>query len=194
MRFTFPLFFGALVLLAGASILIDAIFKVHVPFVRSAFAVLLIFFGVQLLIGAWAPVVRNTSSNGSAVMSELHFAPTVAASPMKYDVIFGRGTIDLTQLPKPDQTLNVELNAIFSSATLTVDPSWPMVIEASSAFGEVRMPDQSFATFGTARYATTDAATPVLRVRINTVFGSCHVLTSAAHETKPPQKVSAVTP
>jgi hypothetical protein len=192
MRFSFPLFFGALVLLAGASILLDALFKIHVPFVRSAFALLLIFFGVRMLIGAWAPVTKDTSSTGQAVMSELHFAPTEAVGPMKYDIVFGRGLIDLTRLTKPDQPLTVELNVVFSSATLTVDPSWPMVIEGSSAFGEVRMPDQSAAAFGTARYSTPGGREPLLRVRISAVFGSCHVLTSAAPTVKP-GAISAVT-
>jgi hypothetical protein len=192
MRMSFPLFFGALVLLAGASILLDALFKIHVPFVRSAFALLLIFFGVRMLIGAWVPVVKDTSGTGQAVMSELHFAPTSAIGPMKYDVVFGRGTIDLTQLPKPEQPLTVELNVVFSTATVTVDPTWPMVIEASSAFGEVRLPDQSAAVFGTARFTTPGGAEPLLRVRVNAVFGSCHVLTHAAPAVKP-GAISAVT-
>jgi hypothetical protein len=193
MKMTFPIFFGVLVVLAGLSILLDALFKVHIPFVRSAFALFFIFLGVRMLFGAWAPRTTDVSTSGAAVMSELHFAPTEANGPMKYDVIFGRGAIDLTQLKRPARPTTLELNVVFSSSTLTIDPAWPIVIEGSAAFGEVRMPDQATAAFGTARFRTHDSDEPILRIRVNTVFGSCHVFTAPA-TAEPPRPISAVTP
>jgi hypothetical protein len=192
MKMSFSIFFGVLVVLAGLSILLDAVFKIHVPFVRSAFSLFLVFLGVRMLIGAWAPHGKDLSTTGAAVMSDLTFAPTRAAPAMKYDVIFGRGEIDLTQLELPPSPVTAELNVIFSSATLKVNPAWPIAIEGSSAFGEVRMPDQSMAAFGTARYRTGEGD-PIMRVRVNAVFGSCHVLTAPAPSERP-RPISAVTP
>jgi len=193
MKMTLPIFLGSLVVLAGLSMLLEALFKIHIPFVRSAFALLLIFFGVRMLFGAWAPRSVGTGATGSALMSELTFAPTRAEPAMKYDVVFGQGAIDLTRLDRPTQPSHVEVNVIFGSATLKIDPSLPTVIEANAAFADVRMPDRSLAAFGNARYET-GRGEPLLRVRINTVFGSCHVLTEGPAAEGRPGPISAVTP
>lgn len=183
----FAVFFGVLVVLAGVSVLLGALFHIHFPLVRTAFALLLVFFGVRILVGAWGPRSAELASAGSAVMSDLHFAPTQAAPSFKYDVIFGRGVIDLTRLPKPERPMLVEVNAIFGSALVTIDPAWSIVVEGSSAFGEVRMPDQSMTAFGTARYRPRgqerDAA--LVQVRCNAVFGSCQIVEEQAHGHQP---------
>ncbi len=192
MRMTFPIVIGALVLLAGVSILLEAIFKIHFPFLRSAFALLLIFFGVRMLIGAWSPRLVDTTTSGAAVMSELTFAPTKAAPSMKYDVVFGQGAIDLTRLDRPKEPAVIEVNVIFGSATVTIDPALPTVVEGNAAFGDLRLPDKSAAAFGNARYAT-GLGEPVLKVRINTIFGNC-VVQNAPHEAEGPGPISAVLP
>jgi hypothetical protein len=192
MRMSFPIFLGVLVVLAGLSILLDAVFKIHIPFVRSAFALLLIFLGVRMLFGAWAPRSHELAPTGAVVMSDGVFAPVKAEPSMKYDIVFGHGAVDLTRLDLPATPATIDVNVIFSGATVTVNPAWPIVIEGSSAFGEVRMPDQTMAAFGAARYRTREGD-PILRVRVNAVFGSCQVLTTHAPVERP-RPISAVTP
>lgn len=195
MKMSFPLFLGLLVVLVGLSIVLEAIFKTHVPLLRSALALLLVVLGVRMLIGAWSPRPVEASTTGSAVMSNVRYVPTSPAEQLKYDIIFGRGTIDLTQLPKPERPMTVEVNAIFSNATVTIDPSWPVWVEGSSAFAQVRMPDQSSAVFGTALYRTGDGnSQPLIRLRVNAVFGSCSVLESGSAPKTRPGAISAVTP
>ena len=63
----------------------------------------------------------------------------------------------------------------------------------ATAFGEVRMPDESVAAFGNARYRTTEPGEPLLRVKVNAVFGSCLVLLGESHAPKP-GAISAVMP
>ena len=176
MKMNFSIFVGMLVLLAGASILLDAIFGVHLPLVRSAVALFLIFAGVRLLVGAWGPRANDESHLGSALMTDMRFAPTASADRLKYDVIFGRGTIDLTGMPRPQKPMQVEVNAIFSTAELTIDPSWPVAIEGNSAFGEVRLPGDSRAGFGSAHYRSDTAGTPLVTIKVNAVFGSAQVV------------------
>lgn len=185
MKMTFTIFLGALVLLAGLSILLDAVFHIHFPFVRTAFAFLLLFFGVRMLLGAWAPAGRETSTTGSAIMSDQTYAPTAAVPYLKYDVIFGRTTVDLTSLPRPTQPITVEVNAIFGGAVVTFDKSWPVVVEGNAAFGDVRMPDQTMAAFGSTRYRPRgqEGSEPLIRLRCNAIFGSCEVIEGGSHLT-----------
>src|SRR5581483_4556378 len=116
MKMSFSLIIGALVLLAGISILLDAVFHIHFPFVRTAFAALLLFFGLRILVDAWAPQSRSRATAGAVVMADEHFAPTATAPYLKYDVILGRAVVDLTQLPLPGRPMTVEVNAIFGGA------------------------------------------------------------------------------
>ena len=176
MKMSFPIFFGILVVLAGVSILLKALFHIDLPLVRTAVALFFIFLGVRMIFGAWGSRATEVAATGAAVMTDARFAPTVPAERLKYDVIFGHGTIDLTGMPRPEKPIDLEINAIFGAVQLTVDPSWPMVIDGSSAFGEVRMPDHTRAAFGDAHYRSGGGAEPLLRARVNAVFGSAQVI------------------
>lgn len=172
----FAIFLGILVVLAGASILLDAVFHVHLPLVRSAIALVFMAVGVRLLLGAWSPREKQVSAFGSAFMSDKDFAPLTASQPLAYDVVFARGTVDLTGIPRPDKPIVVEVTVIFGGAEVTVDPTLPLVVEGKSDFGEVRMPDESVAGVGSSRYRPKgQVGEPLIRVRVNALFGSCTV-------------------
>lgn len=177
MKMSFAIFFGVLVALAGISIILDAVFHVHLPLVRSAFALFLIFLGVRVLFGAWGTRGMVRSAEGAVLMSDTRFAPTTPADKLKYDIIFGRGVVDLTGLPRPEKPIDVEVNTIFGSAQVAIDPSWPVSIEGSSAFGEVRLPDRQRAAFGAAHYQNLPSGSAaLLRLRVNSVFSSAEVI------------------
>lgn len=178
MKMNFTVLVGGFVVLMGVSILAQALFNVQLPLMRTAVALFFLFIGFKLLVSAWTPEKLRREGTATAVMTEQRFAPTTSAPELKYDVLFSKGLVDLTQMPKPDKPIAVEVNSVFSSTEVLVDPTWPVVVEGSSAFGEVRMPNRSAATFGAASYRTTAStdAQPLLRLKVNAVFGNCLVL------------------
>ncbi len=176
MRLSLGVLLGLLIVLVGVSIVLDVLFHIHIPVIRSAFAVLLIYLGVRVLIGAWAPVSRP-ASEGSTFMSQRLFNPTIASDRMRYDVVFGESIVDLTGLPERPEPTQVEVNAVFGSAVVKIDPSQAIDIQGSSVFGEARMPDQTLAAFGEIHYRPPGQrdASPRIRVKVNAVFGSVRV-------------------
>jgi predicted membrane protein len=181
MKMNFAIFFGVLVVLAGISILLDAVFHIHLPLVRTAVALFFIFFGVRILTGAWGTRDFVRASEGSVLMGDTRFAPTATADKLKYDIIFGRGIVDLTGLPRPEKPIDVEVNTVFGSAQIAIDPSWPVAIDGSAAFGDVRLPDQQRAAFGAAHYQNEPTSTqPLLRLKVNSVFSSAEVIQRGA--------------
>ncbi len=186
MKMNVAVFVGALVVLAGISILLEALFHIRVPLVRSGISLVLIFAGVKLLISAWRPRAE-TSSSGIAVMGDQRFTPSRHDGKLKYDVVFGRGLIDLTALPPPTGEVSVEVNVVFGAASIRVDPRWSVEVDGNSAFAAVRMPDLTSANFGGVHYRSKGKAeaAPTVRLLLNCVFGACDV------QEGPPAEVGA---
>jgi hypothetical protein len=176
MKVTLGLVFGLLVLLAGASIILDALFDVHVPLFRSGLALVLIFIGARILIGAWSSPRTDPATNGALVMEDRVYAPGPGSPErMKYDVVFGRGVIDLTALPA-DRDRTVEVNTVFGAAEIRVSPTIPYEVDATSAFGEARTPDRVATGFGSVHYQPPGILPRRLHLRVNSVFGSSRVV------------------
>jgi len=179
MRITLAAVLGALVLLAGVSIILGAVFDIHLPLFRSAVALVLILVGVRMLFGAWTPARKTSADTSSVFFEERLLGPTVAAPDrLKYDVIFGRGVIDLTTLPRDGLDRTVEINSIFGAAEVRVDPSTPYEVDATSAFGETRtpLPGRAASGFGSVHYQPPAAVPPRLHLKVNSVFGSSEVI------------------
>ena len=171
----FRFILGAFVLLIGAMIAIDVLFGVHFPLVPLAIAVLLIALGVRLIVRT------RPAGDGfdQAWLADRLFVPE-GDRDQRYDVLFGRGVVDLTKLPEPDADQTIAVDTVFGAAVIKLDPNVPVEITGHSVFGEVRMPDRSMAAMGSIAYKTPSDHAAKLHLRINTVFGSCQVVGATA--------------
>jgi hypothetical protein len=181
---SFTLLFGILALVLGASIVAHALFDIDIPLFRTALGVALVYLGARVLIGAWSP--ERASAGRDAVFSVSRFAPrdpTEIAG--KYDIVFGRGLVDLTNIGTLEHDRSLQIDVVFGDAVIEVDPSTPIDVRGNAAFAELRMPDGSGANFGDVLYrAPVVPGTPRLELRVNVVFGSATVR-SRATETAP---------
>jgi hypothetical protein len=166
---------GCLVMLAGLSILLRTMFRVELPLFRTFGGILLILVGVRVILHAWMPVqyLREAHADRTGALLQPH---QIGPGGLKYDVIFSEGVVDLTRLDPPAQDLNVEVNVIFGAATVRLDPSVPFDLQASAAFGEVRLPDQRSLSFGELRSGSPgEAQGPRIHLKVSAVFASCRV-------------------
>ena len=195
MRLTFGLVIGVLVVLLGISILARVVFNVEIPLFRTAVALIILFIGVRIIVGAWWPAKDVRAGEGSAVFAGQVFTPTETADThLKYSVVFGTGTVDLTHLTAEGPTRSVQVDTIFGQSLIEVDPSIPYRVEASSAFGEARLPDRQAAVFGSATYQPTDqAAPPHLVVKVTVVFGQATVRELPVQRVRPKAAAPAPT-
>jgi hypothetical protein len=174
MRRNFSVAVGALVILAGVSLLLRVVFHIHLPLVPAAFGFLLIYLGAHLVLGSR---FARRPSNTTTVFGERSFAPAGANPPAKYDIIFGRGTVDLTGVHPTAADVPVEINVVFGAAVVLLDAATPLQLEASSVFGVARTPDHQAVSFGTLHSGPRGQppGAAALHLRVNVVFGSAEL-------------------
>jgi hypothetical protein len=169
------LLIGLLVIVLGTSIVLHTLFDIDVPIFRTAVGIAFLYLGVRVLAGAWMPA-RTSHDGHQAVFAVTQFAPTDAADSRKYEIVFGRGVVDLTRLPASDRERLVQVDVIFGEAEIVIDPAVPIEVQGSAAFGEVRMPDRSSANFGTVRYRHVASDGPPIELVVNAVFATARVV------------------
>ncbi len=177
---------GLLVVVLGASIVLHALFDFDIPVFRTAVGIAFLYLGVRVLAGAWMP--QQTSSDGhESVFAVTRFAPTDASTlSRKYEVVFGRGVVDLSGLGAADHERLVQVDVIFGDAEIEIDPAVPIEVRGSAVFGEVRMPDRSSANFGGVRFRGDATGSPRIELVVNAVFGTARVVhRRVAPETEP---------
>ncbi len=159
------IFWGVLLIAVGAWFILRRFVPVHIPVIRLVIAVLFIYVGIRVL-------VRGPFENHSAIFSETH-QKYAAGWDRDYNIIFGRGDIDLTGVTVSGTAIRTRVNVVFGTGVLRVNPSLPLRIDMSSAFGTVEAPDGRSVAFGDSVYtspAYRDGA-PALMVHATSVFG-----------------------
>jgi predicted membrane protein len=176
------MFFGVLFLLLGLSLLLKAFFGIDIPLIRTLFAIALIYIGVKMLFGP--STFRHDfkwSDNETAVFQNRDFKSD--SSGRHYSVVFGKSTIDLTDIPTTNQTedIFIEVNTVFGESTVYLRRATPVRIRAHAVFGEARTPDENSVAFGNLKFesatpSSTEEAPSKSQVRVNiqgsVVFGS----------------------
>lgn len=169
---------GLFVVLVGVSILLQAVFHIHIPVFRTGLALFFVFLGVRMLVHTWKPAPAQTPGVTESVMQESIFRPeSTAGGALKYDAVFSKAVVDLTHLPRLERDLTVEINTVFSSTVVKVDPTFNYEVEGSAMFGSVQLPDGQQASFGEVRKELPAGRQegPRLRLKLATVFGSCQL-------------------
>ncbi|MDQ7797590.1 MAG: LiaF-related protein [Candidatus Edwardsbacteria bacterium] len=160
-------FWGVVLILIGLGVIINVVFGIKIPVFRTLFALFLIYLGLQMLTG----ISLWNKSKKTAVFEEKTVEVTTASD--KYDVIFGKGEIDLSGIELKDQNVRVDINTIFGGSVIKIDPAVPTKIVASSAFGGVHLPDGNVVAFGQYTYKTDNfkSSERHLLIHATVVFG-----------------------
>lgn len=169
------LFWGGIIILIGLSIILNTVFKINIPLFRIAFALLIIYFGVNMLLGSFKG--KKNSEKSADVFSSSTITADPSSLAKEYSVVFGSQVVDLTSITDgADKT--VELNSGFGSQTVYVNQNTRLRIKASAAFGQVTMPDNNNISFGDYTYTQTPETTlsaGTLYIEANAVFGNIKV-------------------
>jgi len=172
--FTSGVFWGSLLILWGVSMILNAVFHINIPFFRIAFALIVIWFGVRLLMGG-----RCWQNEHSAVFTGAEVKADKARK--EYSAVFGNIAVDLSGIKLDSEVTKTEINAVFGSAQVKIGSKYPVVVRASSVFGSVRLPNGNAMSFGGGKWANRapKAGEKVLEIEVNAVFGQVEVTGSA---------------
>lgn len=168
--FTSGIFWGSLLVLWGVSMILSALFHINIPFFRIAFALIVIWFGIRLLVGG-----KCCKSGHSAVFTGAEFKAD--ANKREYNAVFGNAVVDFSGIKLEGDVTKAGVNAVFGSAQVKVGSKVPVRIRANSVFGNVRLPDGNAVAFGDRKWENRapKAGEKVLEVEVNAVFGQVEV-------------------
>jgi hypothetical protein len=166
------IFWGVVLIALGAWLLVRRFVPVHIPVVRVLAGVLLVYVGIRVL--AWGPSLRGGTT---AAFSRTTIVAGSADRDREYNVIFASGEVDLRSLAASDTGTDAQVNVIFGSAVLRLDPAAPVRVYMSAAFGSVRGPDGRTVSFGDSVYQSPawKAGVPGIDVRAAAVFGQLRI-------------------
>lgn len=165
-------FWGVLLILIGALVVIKAIFHVSIPIFSIIVAFILIYGGIRILMGGYG--LSNPQN-----MVLFNDATIQVTNPMDtYNVLFGKGVIDLTKVTFTKDTPKVNINTIFGGGVIRLDPNTPVKVVVNSAFAEATIPDGNKVQFGNIIYQSKNyqAGQNSLLIEANVVFGGLEIV------------------
>ncbi|HEY9595391.1 MAG TPA: LiaF domain-containing protein [Spirochaetia bacterium] len=165
------IFWGVFLIALGAWFIVRRFVPVHIPVVRIIIGALLIWAGVRFLVHG--PVIHD----GSTVVFGRSTMEYSSDGEKGYNVIFSNGTIDLSGVRLEGSDVRTEVNVIFGSGTLRIDPSTPVRVDMTAAFGSIEAPDERTVSFGDSVYTTPSytKGSPALEVHAVAVFGRLQI-------------------
>lgn len=180
MRWLFSrVFWGIVLILLGVSLFLERVYGISLPLWGIFWSLVIIGIGISILIPHehhWESCIHEF--RGSAKKGEILFDEATIEADAEtdhYSVTFSQGKIDLTKIKPSNQTIKIDTT--FGSSIVKIDKSVPLKIKATSAFGEVRLPNGKAAAFGDAYYQSSsfDAEKPFLSIQANAVFGEIRI-------------------
>ncbi len=158
---------GALLILFGISLILKYTLNIDIPVIRIFFALFLIYLGVKVILGGFRK--EPTGPNVFFSQRKVDFANKDG----EYNVVFGKGVIDLTGIPFKDKDMTIVANTVFGSSTVKIKRNVPTLVRANAAFGNAKLPDGNTAAVGTYLYKNKayQEGKPCLTLNINVVFG-----------------------
>lgn len=175
MRLFNTYFWSGLLIVAGVLMIAKYSLNLRFSTPRVLFGLIIIYIGCFVLFGGsgWGGGIR---SGANLVFGNGHIP--VHALEDEYNIIFSNGSIDMTDMDEVPSDGEVEVNVVFGSGVLRINPDIPIVIKMSAAFGSVEAPDRSSAGFGENIYRTpaAQAGGDYLEIEANAVFGRLEIV------------------
>ncbi len=166
------IFWGVVLVLLGLSVILKAVFNIHLPIFRLVLALILIWFGVKLLVGNnYSMNCRGWHSGKGAMFCESSWSQKEGSD---FSTVFGKGTVDATNGTTP-----IKVSTVFGSTNLLVSKTVPVEVRSEVVFGALSLPDGSIIPFGDNSWrndaAKVAGAVPRI-VNVSVVFGECRVV------------------
>ncbi len=165
------IFWGLLLVVIGILVILKYSLHLNISIFRIVIAIILIYLGISLIIGQWR--IRNETN---IIFSEGTIRPETLEKA--YNVVFGRGYIDLTGIAPSEFDKSIKIATVFANTTLRIDPNMPIEIDIDCAFGSTITPDGTSISFGDRIYKTPSATNSqsYLKIKADTVFGVLEII------------------
>ncbi|MDD5015101.1 MAG: LiaF-related protein [Atribacterota bacterium] len=172
MRMFGGVFMGVIFLTVGMILLLNTFFNFNINIFKLTIGILIILFGVFILFNGF-----GFQDSGNIVFREGIIR--VSEVQDEYNIIFSSGTVDLSKVKIEDKVKKIAIHTIFAEGKVILNSDIPTLIRASSAFGELELPDRSSVIFSSQKYRIGDISADkgYLEIEANAVFGKLKFIT-----------------
>jgi predicted membrane protein len=179
MKTCFTLFFGILFVIIGLDIILRFLFKISLPLFKIFIALFFIYIGITMLVGKPFFNFKRCCPESTDVFGE--FSCSLRDREIDRDhisVVFGSKNVDLTGVRIKGARACIKADCVFGQMKIKLDPQVPVRIFASSAFGQVILPENNRVSFGNGKYESENLSPdkPYLELEVSAVFGETVVL------------------
>jgi hypothetical protein len=172
MKMGIGIFFGILLILAGAAIILRILFNIDIPVFKLLVAFVLIYIGIRMLSGDFSMKNIHTGKN-AVIFGETTFKGI--PEDREYTIVFGQARIDISETEASDKLKSLKINTVFGGSELIISQKQSILIRADAAFASARLPGNKETSFGKVEYRT-HSEKITLEVESNVVFGEFRVL------------------
>lgn len=170
-------FWGALLIFIGLALIIRFVFNIDFPVFRVIFACVFIYLGIRILMGSFG---SSSSFEFKSGPNDVLFGEREFYGPQhqrEYNVIFGKGVFDFTDVDLSDGNVHVKIGTVFGGSEVIIDRDMPVRIEADAVFSGAEMPDGSSAVFGSSSYQSDsfNLDSNYLKIKLDVVFGGVQI-------------------
>lgn len=165
-------FWGIFLIFLGIMFILKITMGLNIPIFRVVIAFFLIYAGISMLFGG--RLFNRTDSN-TILFGDSNIRVTDPAE--KYDIVFSSGNIDLTGIKSLNKVTRVQVNTVFGSGVIRLNPDIPVVIKSDAAFASTSLPNGNQITFGDQQYRSENfkEGDPYLEIHTSVVFGSLNI-------------------
>ncbi|MBE0662107.1 MAG: hypothetical protein IH597_06530 [Bacteroidales bacterium] len=161
------LFWGIALIIIGMGLMSRFYYDFYFPWLSILGALVLIYVGLILIFRPRNFLIDASTilfGDGVLIYTETH---------QEYKVIFGSGTIDLTQVGV-NTTKSIEIIGVFAEVKILLGSDTNYMIRSDAAFASFSNPDGSSVSFGSLYYKPPhfDPNKPYLNIKANVVFGN----------------------
>ena len=163
-----------MLVLIGLALIIRFVFNVDFPLFKVLFALFFIYIGLRILFGGFGLFRLETGPNDVIFGEREFFQP----EPNKeYNVVFGKGTFDFTDVDLSQGNVNVKIGTVFGASEIRINRDMPVRIVTDAVFAGAQLPDGNTAVFGSSTYQS-ESFNPDsnhLKIKLDVVFGGAEV-------------------
>lgn len=169
------IFWGVFLVALGVWIMVRRYLPVNIPIARIIFAAIFVYLGVRILVmGGPGIGIRDRNT---VVFSNTHMNWSSDTRANDYNIIFSSGSVDLSGLTPSGGNVYKEVNVVFGSGTLRINPTVPVQIDMTGVFGTVRSPNGYSSSFRETVYSSPayKAGEAAVRIKATAIFGTLNI-------------------
>jgi hypothetical protein len=159
------LFWGIIVIILGAAILIKHIFNLEFPVIKVVFGVALILLGLRVLV--FKDSHNHCCPQGdqnNVVFGEKNMI--YSADNNEYNAVFSSAVLDLTKL-EASIDHRIKVSCVFGNIKIVINPQTKLIIDSDVVFGSISNPDEN---------KVADSNQIILKMKADAVFGSIRIV------------------